>query len=96
MNVGGGGVVEIVLTPVFMMLLTAIFLAFWRLVRGPSLPDRVVALDVIASLSLGMIVVYAISANQPVYVDAAIALALIAFLGTVAFAQYIERRARDG
>ena len=96
MNVGGGGVVEVVLTPVFMMLLTAIFLAFWRLVRGPSLPDRVVALDVIASLSLGMIVVYAISANQPVYVDAAIALALIAFLGTVAFAQYIERRARDG
>jgi|YNPBryantNP2012_1023418.scaffolds.fasta_scaffold183492_1 multicomponent Na+:H+ antiporter subunit F len=96
MNVGGGGAVEVVLTPVFMMLLTAIFLAFWRLVRGPSLPDRVVALDVIASLSLGMIVVYAISANQPVYVDAAIALALIAFLGTVAFAQYIERRARDG
>ncbi len=90
------GIVEVVLTPVFMMLLTAIFLAFWRLVRGPSLPDRVIALDVIASLSLGMIVVYAISADQPIYVDAAIALALIAFLGTVAFAQYIERRARDG
>lgn len=96
MSVEGGGVIEAVLTPVFMMLLTAIFLAFGRLVRGPSLPDRVVALDVIASLSLGMIVVYAISANQPIYVDAAIVLALIAFLGTVAFAQYIERRARDG
>ncbi len=90
------GIVEAVLTPVFMMLLTAIFLAFWRLVRGPSLPDRVIALDVIASLSLGMIVAYAISADQPIYVDAAIVLALIAFLGTVAFAQYIERRARDG
>jgi len=96
MNMGGEGVVGVVLTPVFMMLLTAIFLAFWRLVRGPSLPDRVVALDAIASLSVGMIVVYAIATNQPIYVDAAIVLALIAFLGTVAFAQYIERRARDG
>lgn len=96
MSVEGEGIVGVVLTPVFAMLLTAIFLAFWRLTRGPSLPDRVVALDVIASLSLGMIVVYAISADQPVYIDAAIALALIAFLGTIAFAQYIERRARDG
>ena len=96
MNMGGEGVVGVVLTPVFMMLLTAIFLAFWRLVRGPSLPDRVVALDAIASLSVGMIVVYAIATNQSIYVDAVIVLALIAFLGTVAFAQYIERRARDG
>ena len=67
------------------------FLAFVRLVVGPSLPMRVVALDLVASLSVGMICTYAGVTNQPVYIDVAIVLALIAFLGTVAFAYFIEK-----
>lgn len=80
---------------VFLMIGLAMVLAFVRLVRGPSLPDRVVALDMIAVASAGFITVYAISTNQRVFIDVAIVLALITFLGTVAFAQYVERRARD-
>lgn len=82
-------------TIVLGMLLFALFLAFGRLVRGPSLPDRVVALDLIAVTTAAFLTVYAISTNQPVFLDTAIVLALITFLGTVAFAQYLERRARD-
>jgi multicomponent Na+:H+ antiporter subunit F len=80
---------------VFALLLVALFLAFARLVRGPSLPDRVVALDLIAVISGAFIAVYAIDNDQPVFLDVAIVLGLITFLGTVAFARYVERRARD-
>jgi multicomponent Na+:H+ antiporter subunit F len=83
------------LTLAFAMLTAALFLTFVRLVRGPSLPDRVVALDLIAVIAVGMIAIYAIELEQQVLLDAAIVVALIAFLGTVAFAQYVERRARD-
>jgi multicomponent Na+:H+ antiporter subunit F len=73
----------------------AIFLAFIRLVRGPSLPDRVVALDLIGTLTVGTIAAYEVLMSQSTLLDAAIVVALVAFLGTVAFARYVERRARD-
>jgi len=74
------------------MLSVALLLAFVRLVRGPSLPDRVVALDLISILGAGVTAVYAIVTEQAVFLDVAIILALIAFLGTVAFARYIEKQ----
>lgn len=80
---------------VYAMLTLALFLAFVRLVRGPSLPDRVVALDLITVITVGFIAAYAIDVDQRVFLDAAIVVALIAFLGTVAFAQYVERGARS-
>jgi multicomponent Na+:H+ antiporter subunit F len=73
----------------------ALFLTFVRLVRGPTLPDRVVALDLMGVLAVGMIVAYAVAMDQPVLLDPAAVLALVAFLGTVAFARYLERRSRD-
>ncbi len=82
-------------TIAFLMLTVAMALTFARLVRGPTLPDRVVALDLFAILSTGFLTVYAIDSEQRVFLDVAIVLALIAFLGTVAFALYMERRARD-
>lgn len=79
----------------FAMLSCAMILTFARLVRGPTLPDRVVALDLFAVLSTAFLTVYAIDSDELVFLDVAIVLALIAFLGTAAFALYIERRARD-
>jgi len=79
---------------VFAMLVLAMFIAFIRLAKGPSLPDRVVALDVITAISAAILAVATIAARQSVFLDAAIVLALISFLGTVAFARYLERRAR--
>jgi multicomponent Na+:H+ antiporter subunit F len=81
--------------PLFAILGVALCLAFLRLVRGPTLPDRVVALDLITILTVAIIVLYDLSTNEHVLLDAAIVLALIAFLSTVAFARYIERRAQD-
>jgi multicomponent Na+:H+ antiporter subunit F len=70
----------------------AVVLAFIRLVRGPSVPDRVVALDLMATLGIGIIAAYSLATHQPVYLDVAGVVALISFLGTVAFAYYVERR----
>lgn len=81
-------------TITFAMLLVAMILTFTRLVRGPTLPDRVVALDLFAVITTGFLLIYAIDTQQLVFLDVAIVLALITFLGTVAFAQYIERRER--
>ena len=78
---------------VLAMLSVSMFLAFLRLLRGPTLPDRVVALDLIALLSIGFIAIYDITTSDAVFLDVAIALGLVAFLGTIAFARYIERGA---
>lgn len=80
---------------ILMVLLTAAMgLAFVRLVRGPSLPDRVVALDLIATLVVGTIAVYSIRTGRPLLIRPAIVVALITFLATVAFAYYIEKRGK--
>lgn len=73
----------------FVLLCIAIAVCFLRLILGPSLPDRVVALDLLANILISVIVLYSIITKQPVYIDVVIALALIIFLGTVAFAQLI-------
>lgn len=66
--------------------------AFIRVVRGPSLPDRVVAVDLVSYITMAFLGTYAILTQQDSYVDAALVLGLLAFMGTVALARYIERR----
>ena len=72
-----------------------IVLAFVRLVRGPSLPDRVIALDLMATLIIAISAAYSVVTEQPAYLDVAIVLALITFQGTVAFAYYLNRRDKN-
>ncbi len=72
-----------------------LLLAFIRLVRGPSLPDRVVALDLIGLLAIGMIGAYVVAVDKPVLLDSARVLALVSFVGTVAFARYVWQMAKQ-
>ena len=69
----------------------ALLLAVIRLVKGPTLPDRIVAMDLIGVLVVGLIVVLAASTGVRATLDAAIVIALIGFVGTVAYATYVER-----
>lgn len=79
----------------FGALMLALALAFVRVVRGQTMPDRVVALDLVSSIIIGITALYAVVFDVRVLLDVAICIALITFLGTVAFAQYIERKAKD-
>jgi multicomponent Na+:H+ antiporter subunit F len=85
-----------VATVVLVILSAALVLAFVRLWRGPSVADRVVALDLLSTLAMGLITAYAVATGEEVLLDAVIVLALITFVATVAFAKHIERRALGG
>jgi multicomponent Na+:H+ antiporter subunit F len=72
-------------------LAVSLFLALYRLMKGPSLADRVVALDLISMILAGKILIYILLSGETIYLDAIVVLAVIAFFGTVAFARYIEK-----
>ncbi len=76
---------------VFGLLVLTLFFAAVRLIRGPDLPNRVVAVDMMSTIAIGFITAYAVFSNQSMFLDVAIVLALISFLGTVAFAIFIEK-----
>lgn len=81
-----------VITICLAILGASLLLAFVRLVRGPSLPDRVVALDLIAVIAVALVIVLDIQSNIIVFLDAGIVVALVGFVGSIAFARYLERR----
>jgi multicomponent Na+:H+ antiporter subunit F len=70
-----------------------VVIAVIRLVRGPTLADRVVAIDLIANQAVAMLAAAAIAFDEPSLFQPALVLTLIAFIGTVAFARYVEKRA---
>lgn len=75
----------------------AMVLIIVRIVIGPTLPDRVLALDALTTVALGFVCVIAVRTGLMLYLDIAIALALLGFLATVALARYIlARAAGDG
>lgn len=69
----------------------ALLVALARLVKGPTLPDRVVAMDLIGVLVVGLIVVLAGATDVIATLDAAVVIALIGFVATVGYATYVER-----
>lgn len=75
-----------------LILALAFALTLYRIVRGPSLPDRVIGLDVLNSMVVGVLVVDAIQTGHASFLPAGLVLALLAFLATVAFAYYLQRR----
>lgn len=74
------------------ILILATVITFIRLFKGPHVADRVIALDLIITTGIGIITVYSITTSQEIFLDVAMILALIAFLGTVAFAYYLEKQ----
>jgi len=70
----------------------AMVLAVVRLLKGPSLCDRVIAMDLLMNLAVGIIALYTVSSGKTVFLYAVIVTSLISFLGTVGFVYYIERR----
>ncbi|MDV2856540.1 MULTISPECIES: monovalent cation/H+ antiporter complex subunit F [Oceanimonas] len=82
---------ELALTLSFVFLSLGLVLATARLLIGPTLPDRVVALEVIASMTIGFILLYSVAFEVPVLIDVVVVLALTSFMAAVGFARYLER-----
>jgi multicomponent Na+:H+ antiporter subunit F len=94
-GIGIGGVLGWALALTTFCLVAAILAALYRLLAGPSLADRVVALDMVSMIIVVFLVVFRLVSGVGAYIYVAIGLALVAFLATVAFAHYIERSRGD-
>ena len=76
---------------VFVMISIALLLNQWRLLRGPSLPDRILALDTMYINSIALIILYGLLMGSPLYFEAALLIAMLGFVSTVAVCKFLLR-----
>jgi multicomponent Na+:H+ antiporter subunit F len=82
-------IVSVAALVALVILSAALLLTTWRVIVGPTLADRVLALDMLVGIAIGFIAVIAIETGFALYIDIAISLGLVGFLATVAFARFI-------
>jgi len=88
-------IVSITTMIALVMLTIAMAISVIRVVIGPTLADRVLALDMLTVVAMGFVGAIAIRTGLTLYLDIAIGLALLGFLATVAFARYMLSRLQD-
>ncbi|MFD2112014.1 K+/H+ antiporter subunit F [Thiorhodococcus fuscus] len=82
---------EIVMPAALAMISLALLLNLWGLLRGPDMPDRVLALDTLYIDSIALLVLLGIQFDSQLYFESALVLALLGFLATAAFCRYLVR-----
>jgi multicomponent K+:H+ antiporter subunit F len=80
---------EIVIPIALGALSLALLLSFYRLLAGPDLPDRILALDSLYTISIALLIVFGIHFDSALYFEIALLIAILGFAGTVAFAKYL-------
>ena len=83
--------IEKVMLLALALFMVAIALLLYRMVKGPSLPDRAIALDTIGVNLISAIAIVSIVLNTKAFLEAILILGILAFIGTIAFSKYIER-----
>ena len=78
-----------------LVLMLPLALAVWRMIGGPTFADRIVAIDMLTGLAVAIAALTAASTRRREFLDVAFGLALISFVGTCAFAAFVERKGRD-
>ena len=73
------------------IILAAMVITFIRMVKGPSLPDKVVALDLMAFQAYGFIIVFSLMNDEAAFLDIVLISALVIYLGTITVAMYLNR-----
>lgn len=75
----------------FFCIAVALALNFWRLYAGPTLPDRILALDTMAINTIALLILLGIHQNLTEFFEAALLIAMMGFIGTVALCKYLLR-----
>lgn len=78
----------------FVLLLMAMLISLYRLISGPTVYERIVSLDLIASIVMGFVLLYSIVVNKALYFDVVIIISLISFIGTVSISTYLKTKTR--
>ena len=79
------------ITIAYFLLGAAAAITVWRLIHGPSAPDRVLALDTLYVNAVALLVIYGVERGTSLYFEAALLIAVLGFVGTVAYAKYLLR-----
>jgi multicomponent Na+:H+ antiporter subunit F len=74
------------------LIFLATLLCFLRMIIGPSLPDRVVALDLLTNLLMAFIAMFSIYSHQDIYLDIIVAMALVMFITSTMYAYYLDKK----
>lgn len=83
---------EIVLYTAFAFLMVAMIITMIRLLKGPTVNDRIAAMDLISSIIMGIILVYAVLIQNAIYFDVPLIISLISFIGTIAVSTYLKKK----
>lgn len=83
------------ITVFFILLLIGAFMCLYRIMVGPTPPDRMVAIDILGILVVGICAIYAVLTGKDFYFYIAISWAILAFVGTLALAKFLEGRSFD-
>lgn len=70
----------------------AMLLSLWRLLRGPSVPDRILALDTLYVNTIAALILFGMHLRSAVYFEAALIIAMLGFVGTVMLSKFVLRR----
>ena len=70
----------------------AMLLVLWRLLRGPTIPDRILALDTLSVAAIAELVLFGLHLDSPIYFEAALVIAMLGFCSTVVLSKYVLRR----
>lgn len=82
---------ELAIPAAFALMTLALLLNLWRVLRGPDLPDRILALDTLYVNSIALLVLFGIHLDTPINFEAALLIAMLGFVSTVAIAKYLLR-----
>ncbi|MDR9436057.1 MAG: K+/H+ antiporter subunit F [Thiohalophilus sp.] len=83
--------IETVIPIAFGLVSVAVLLNLWRLLFGPDMPDRILALDTLYVNTIALLVLFGIYSASNIYFEAALLIALMGFVGTVALCKYLLR-----
>ncbi len=83
--------IELALNFCFLALTVAVLLTGWRLVRGPELTDRVLAIDTLYINAVALVILLGMRLSSDLLFEAALVIAMLGFVGTVALSRYVAR-----
>ncbi len=83
--------IDLLVNSAFVILVISFVLCSYRLLAGPTLPDRVVAIDTITTIIIAMIAVYCMKEGSAIFYDAILVLSILGFVGTVSMAKFLAR-----
>jgi multicomponent K+:H+ antiporter subunit F len=70
----------------------AMLLSLWRLLRGPTAPDRILALDTLYVNAVAQLILFGMVLDSEMYFEVALIIAMLGFFGTVVLSKYVIRR----